>query len=189
MLGPGKRFSWQWTQDGEVTGSIKVEAQRTAVVLDYRFREGDEWRPMRYAVQLSETPCHLGGTRHWFLCPARGCGRRVALLYGGRVFACRHCHRLAYQSQRENASDRAARRVDRLRVKLGWGTGILNGTGCKPKGMHWRTFERMTKDHDRLVDQSCELMLSHIRASFGADWPEELPMLAQIGGRNGGRRT
>lgn len=59
-------------------------------------------------VYLDWTACHLGGQRPWFLCPTRGCGRRIANLYGGAIFACRHCYRLAYPSQRETPDDRAA---------------------------------------------------------------------------------
>ena len=74
-----------------------------------------------------------------FICPAAGCGRRVAILYGGGIFACRHCHQLAYFSSREDAGDRAARRrAERLRARLGWEPGILNGEGGKPKWMRWR---------------------------------------------------
>jgi len=47
-----------------------------------------------------------------------------------------------------------ARRADRLRDKLGWEPGILNGNGIKPKGMHWRTFERLKAEHDALVGES-----------------------------------
>ena len=67
---------------------------------------------------------HLGGRRAWFLCPAKGCGRRVAILFGGSIFACRHCHKLAYECQREPDDDRAARRADTIRRRLGWGAGI-----------------------------------------------------------------
>jgi hypothetical protein len=42
----------------------------------------------------------------WFICPAVGCGRCVAILYGGGIFACRHCYRLAYASSREEAGGR-----------------------------------------------------------------------------------
>lgn len=77
-----------------------------------------------------------------------GCGRRVAILHGGRVFACRRCHGLAYRSQREAADDRATRRAEKLRTKLGWEAGILNGNSGKPKGMHWRTFLRLQASHD-----------------------------------------
>jgi len=57
-------------------------------------------------------------------------------------------------SQREAGYDRKARRADRLRDKLGWEPGILNGNGMKPKGMHWWTFNRLEAEHDTLVDES-----------------------------------
>ncbi|MEX2367477.1 MAG: hypothetical protein WD601_12795 [Pseudohongiellaceae bacterium] len=99
---------------------------------------------------------HYGGERPWFLCPARGCGRRVAILYGGAIFACRHCHGLVYESQRELEYDRAARKADKIRDKLDWEPGILNGSEYwkKPKGMHWKTFERLTAQHDAFVAES-----------------------------------
>jgi hypothetical protein len=68
-------------------------------------------------------------------------GRRVAILYAGGIFACRCCYQLAYASSREDAGGRATRRADRLRARLGWEPGILNGEGGKPKWMRWRTFE------------------------------------------------
>jgi hypothetical protein len=149
LLSPGQSFGWQWTHGGEVTGSINVHVEAGRVVLAYRTRSGGgDWRGESYPVRLEATPCHLGGERHWFLCPGRGCGRRVAKLYGGAIFACRHCHRLAYPSQREADDDRAVRRADSIRRKLDWQPGIANGHGPKPKGMHWRTFERLCALHD-----------------------------------------
>jgi hypothetical protein len=130
---------------------VRAEADR--VILNYR-SHGDDWQLMGYPVYLEWTGCHLGGRRVWFRCPAKGCGRRVAILYGGAIFACRHCHRLAYESQREAGYDRMARRADKLRDKLGWEPGILNGDGIKPKGMHWRTFERLKVEHEALVGAS-----------------------------------
>ena len=72
----------------------------------------------------------------------------------GRLFACRQCKDLAYTSQGEAADDRAARRADRIRKRLGWQIGILNGPGLKPKGMHQRTFERLLARHDAFVGES-----------------------------------
>jgi hypothetical protein len=154
-LEPGQVFAHRWLRNGEVCGSINVRIEPGRAILDYRHRSGDtEWQQECYPVALATTPCHLGGERHWFHCPARGCGRRVAILYGGGIFACRHCRRLAYPSQRERVMDRAARRADRIRDRLGWEPGILNGPGDKPKGMHWKTFDRLSNEHDALVNAS-----------------------------------
>jgi hypothetical protein len=52
-------------------------------VLDYRQRSrGGEWQNATYPARLDWTPCHFGGERAWWRCPAVGCGRRVALLSG-----------------------------------------------------------------------------------------------------------
>jgi hypothetical protein len=84
------------------------------------------------------------------------------MLYGGTVFACRHCHRLAYRCQRETDDDRAARRADTIRRRLGWAPGILNGSGSKPKGMHWRTFERLQTKHDAHVNEALAGMAARL---------------------------
>src|SRR5580765_2484850 len=64
-----------------------------------------------------------------------------------------------YAVLRENAGDRACRRADRLRERLGWEPGILNGGGLKPKWMRWRTFERLSAKHDQLVGRSMQAMM------------------------------
>ncbi|MGZ8907611.1 MAG: hypothetical protein ACXW1U_18040 [Methylobacter sp.] len=155
LLEPGRTFGWQWSHRGETIASINVTTEHHRVILAYRHRRGGgEWKDECYPVAINWTPCHYGGKRAWFLCPARGCGRRVAVLYGGTIFACRHCYRLAYPSQRETPDDRAARRADKIRERLKWEPGILNGNGRKPKGMHWCTYEKLTRQHDAFVDVS-----------------------------------
>jgi hypothetical protein len=155
LLTPGQAFGWNWLRNGETAASINIRTEADRVTLNYRSRShGGEWKPMEYPVCLEWTPCKLGGRRVWFRCPAQGCGRRVAILFGGSIFACRHCHKLAYASQREPDHDRAARRADTIRRRLGWEPGILNGPGWKPKGMHWRTFERLKAEHDAFVNAS-----------------------------------
>ncbi|MCP5279467.1 MAG: hypothetical protein H6935_14095 [Thiobacillus sp.] len=149
LLTPGQAFGWHWTVNGREVASIQLRSESDRVVLIYRTRDRNgEWQPMEYPVYLDWTDCHLGGRRAWFLCPACGCGRRVAILYGGSNFACRHCHKLAYQCQRETDDDRAMRRADTIRQQLGWNAGIANPQGGKPKGMHWRTYERLKAEHD-----------------------------------------
>lgn len=109
------------------------------MVLSYRVRkDGGEWKDLRYVVPLARTPCHFGGSRVWFRCPK--CRRRVAILYGGKHFLCRHCHKLPYRSQGENRLDRTMRRAnhyfDRIRSD---DHGMLLE---KPKGMRWKTYWR-----------------------------------------------
>ena len=163
-LTPGQSFGWQWTCNGEKIASINMRTDTDRVTLDYRARDrGGEWQAMNYQVRLSWTPCTYGGQRAWWLCPAVGCGRRVAVLYGGKIYACRHCHQLAYRTQREQPHDRAASKADKLRDRLQWKAGILNGNGSKPKKMHWATFERLQARHDALVNQS----FAGVMAKFG----------------------
>ena len=57
-------------------------------------------------------------------------------------------YRLAYRSQRETPCDRALSGAFGLRRKLGADGGIGDYI-TKPKGMHWRTFERVMGRIDR----------------------------------------
>ena len=164
LLGAGKSFGWSWTRNGEKVASVNVRTEADRVILDYKHRSGGgEWKSENYPVLVEWTPCNYGGTRAWFRCPAVGCGGRVAILYGGTIFACRHCYRLAYSSQRENLDDRATRRADKIRDRLKWEPGILNGHGIKPKGMHSRTYQRLTIQHDAHVGISLNIMQQRLR--------------------------
>ena len=158
LLRPGQSFGWNWTRGGETIASINIKVDSDRVTLDYRRKAGGEWQAMNYPVCLAWTACHYGGQRAWWLCPGAGCGARVAVLYGGKVFACRHCHKLAYKSQRETPDDRALRRANDLRARLGWVPGVIHGPGSKPKGMHWSTFWRLHANHDTNVMQSLQGM-------------------------------
>lgn len=160
-LQPGCFGQLTWSRGGEVVASIGFGVEEGAVRLKYKVSDQDgAWVEMDYRVRLDWTACNYGGSRVWFRCPS--CGRRVALLYGGRVYACRHCHRLAYDSQRETVSDRATRRAGKLRERLQWEPGILNGDGWKPKWMRWQTFHRLSARHNALVRCSLEGMQSKL---------------------------
>lgn len=153
LLNPGKTFRWAWSTDGETVASIQVRVGNGRVILMYRHKEfGGDWVDESQSIALDWTPCHYGDHRPWFRCPQ--CGRRVALLYCGSTFKCRHCLRLAYPCQGEADYERAARRADKIRKRLGWEPGILNLSGDKPKGMHWSTYERLTTEHDALVGRA-----------------------------------
>lgn len=164
LIASHKAFTYEWSRGGVVGASIHVRAESDRAILTYRHQRGvHEWKDESLSVWLDWTSCNFGGKRPWFLCPAQGCGRRVAILYCGGIFACRHCYQLAYPSQREAHYDRAARRVNKIRERLGWQQGVLNPKGWqKPKGMHWRTFERLNKEHDAFAATS----LAGIAARF-----------------------
>lgn len=154
-LKAGMAYRWQWTRHGENVASINLTVEADRVWFTYRQRgHSGDWRDMRYAVGLERTACHLGGARVWWRCPVAGCGRRVAVMYDGGVFACRHCHDLAYRCQREADDYRAIRKADTLRKKLKWVPGIAHGEGPKPKGMHWRTFERLYAEYTEQVSRA-----------------------------------
>jgi len=155
LLSPSQSYVWKWSRDGEEFSSVRISIETDRLILNYRSRSSaGEWQLREHAVALQWTPCHLGGWRVWFQCPANGCRRRVAILFGGSIFACRHCHKLAYQCQREAEDDRSMRRADKIRERLGWELGIANPEGGKPRGMHWRTFTRLKAEHDAVSHAS-----------------------------------
>lgn len=167
-LKPGMRFGWQWTIDGEKVGSINLRTEENQIWLHYRTRaDGADWEPMEYSVRLLSQQLHYGGHRQWFACPARGCGRRVAILYGGRVFACRHCHRLAYQSQREQNYQRYQRRAMKIKARLGWDRSPCGDWGLRPKGMHRKTFVRLLAELDHWDSASDAAFGQYFIARFG----------------------
>ena len=154
VLTPGRFVGWQWTVNDKVHSSIRIIADTNSLTLSYSYAlRGNPAEAVNQTVWLESTPCALGGHRQWFTCPS--CKRRVAVIYGsGRLFACRRCKGLAYSCQGESVDDRAARRADCLRKKLGWEPGILNGPGLRPRGMHWRTYERLQAQHEAFVGAS-----------------------------------
>jgi len=87
--------------------------------------------------------CRFGGRRPFFVCP--GCGERTLHLYRLSHFACRECHELSYSSQRERESDRAQRRANKIRTRLGGEHGWQR-VPLKPKGMHHRTYQRLVNE-------------------------------------------
>jgi hypothetical protein len=154
LLKPGHWFSLRWLRAERETGSIRGvvsrDSQPEQITLLYRHRSvpGGEWEDVREPVALTWTACNFGGERPWFVCPGAGCGRRVALLYGpGRYFLCRYCYELVYESQSEHKMHRALRRAQRIRERLGGSANMTKPFPEKPKGMHWRTYERLWWEH------------------------------------------
>ena len=104
--------------------------------------------PSDWSIALVETATAFGGKRQWFQCLS--CNGRCRVLYGGAYFRCRRCHRLKYETQYEPPFARAATRALKIRERLGGTGGIGDIFPNKPKGMHWRTYERLQAEEERL---------------------------------------
>lgn len=144
-LRPGTWSTQTWSRRGDPVGTINVRValDGASLTLIYRTRQpGEEWQDVAETIDLVATPCNYGGERSWFLCP--GCGTRRGVLFsvGGR-FRCRQCHDLAYTSTREDAMDRATRRIWRLQEKLGYLDGDPWHIPSKPEGMTYRRYWRL----------------------------------------------
>ena len=147
LLTPGNSFSWQWLIGDQPVAGLSIRVGYNDLTLSYCKKSTGEIVEQR--VDVETTPCRYGGTRPWFTCPR--CRDRVAVVYApGRHFACRKCCDLAYATQKVGVGSRASAKADKIRKRLGWPVGILNPVGGKPKGMHWKTFDRLRMQHDAL---------------------------------------
>ena len=162
--------SWQ-NDPGGPQSSIGIQVGRDQVTLRYRYHvDGGEWQVVTESVPLNWTPCNYGGRRPWFLCPGVSngipCNRRVAELYmRGCFFLCRHCHGLVYPTQNVAVADRPLTRAQKIRMRLGGSSSLLEPFPWKPKGMHWQTYWR-------LWDKARQTELKHL-----AIWRERLDRL------------
>lgn len=155
LLRPGERFVSSWYRDEREESSINVAVTESAVRLSYTVGLGTERRQdLSYEARLDWTPCHFGGARPWFICPGRGCGRRVARLYFcGRYFLCRHCQELGYGEARPY---RLLRRVQRIRRRLGGSTALSYPFPPRPKGLWRRTYRRLRLEAEALEREGWE---------------------------------
>lgn len=100
LLIPGNVFECVWSRAGNKIADIRILTVENKIFIGVITKKANEsCMKYKYPVQIVWTCCFYGGKRPWFLCPAAGCNLRVAILYGGSVFACRHCYGLSYKSQ------------------------------------------------------------------------------------------
>jgi hypothetical protein len=172
-LRSGWAGGWQWKRDGENVASINLRSEADRLHLSYRIRicAGD-WEDVAETISIVRVPCRFGRTRPYFICPGvvNGitCGRRVAKLHGsGRYFLCRKCYRLAHASQSEGAWDRALRRTNKIRQRLGGDPGVAAPFPEKPKGMWRRTYNRLHEqvfNAETLADQAFAIRVERLMA-------------------------
>jgi hypothetical protein len=164
-LQPGNRYYLSWNLNGEPIGNINYTAYEGHLLLDFKVRDygEEEWTPITQIVRFDHTHVHFGGQRQWLICPR--CQRRCRILYGGGRFYCRKCYRLNYQSQAEDSAQRAITRAQATRKRLGGFEGIDDPFPLKPKGMHWKTYNKLAEADDQ-VGQRLEAAMMGFIAKF-----------------------
>jgi hypothetical protein len=160
---------WQWSRGEQAVASLVyiIRPDQQAVELRYSYG-GEEVAP--YPVRWSISTPTYGGQRYWWLCPS--CGRRCAYLYSGKVFACRQCYRLTYESAQSGDPHQARveRRMRAIRRRLGGAGGLWEPLPEKPPYMHLDTYLRLCWEYEKL-EQIFWGELS-LRLSLGDEQPE-----------------
>lgn len=134
-------------KNGSKIGLLKKSEEE--VIFYYAITKNGNSKSYRYSVNIDYTQCNYGNERPWFICPH--CGKRVGKLYlRYGYFRCRSCQDLNYSIQQEDKWDRMMESVDhkifKVQEKLKTKKDIDN-IYCieKPKGMHWRTYTKLTQ--------------------------------------------
>ena len=148
-LRPGRRFSYSWpNRPKPYPNTVSCRTETDALFIKWATS------PEQH-VPIVWTKCPLGGRRPWFRC--NFCGGRVGLLYsGGEKFACRRCYGLAYESQQQIPRLRRIRKAQKIREGLGGTANLLQPFPEKPRGMHWRTYNRIKQVYETAYVAGCK---------------------------------
>lgn len=147
-----KDFYWL-DDDGEVRANARIAADMTkgataiSAACYGTMRIVADW--INQTIQLVACPRHFGGRQWYFVCPRQG--RHVSVLWSPprqRFFAGRKAwgNDFAYRSQYYAAGMRARYMAIKLCERIGGpGASVEWVVPPKPKGMRWRTYERLAK--------------------------------------------
>jgi len=158
-----------WTIKGTRIGELNYQIKETGIRLSYKSRinDADKWLEVDSLINFDYTDCHYGGKRAWLICPNSDCNRRVTSIYSsGTLFLCRHCCKLNYLSQHQSHLDRQMSKSHAIRKTLGGKEGFLYDFPDKPKGMHWKTYNKLYQqamEGERCFDLKAEFFLSSKR--------------------------
>jgi hypothetical protein len=152
LLEVGCQTTITWSRNRTKTGSVGLTILSGGIRLVYRTRcSGGDWEDINDFIRFVWTATQFGGERRWFQCPS--CEQRCRIIYGGSYFRCRRCFGLRYETQYEPGFARAATAALKVRDRLGSRGGIDEPFPPKPKGMHWKTYERLLRKDEELLRQ------------------------------------
>ena len=170
-LDPGNWGVWRAPGECQDIGySTSEEGLRLAFEVS---ASGGGWQSIRQTVAVVRVPCRLGGERAYFVCSGLSgspCGQRAVKLYADTVgFFCRRCLGLAYASQNEDAWDRARRRAQKARLRIGGGPDVNAPLPfIKPRNVQSQKFSRLYRSAEEAKDRAVEAFIANAQKSLGA---------------------
>lgn len=159
-LRPGYMGRWTWT--GGAATEVHCNVRGEVLLLGTWPNAPPLAARVEFAHTASAGPA-AGGLRPWFRCPS--CRRRCAiLLLFANGWGCRCCARggpLSYASSNASgdALKTAQERYERACRRMGDKRPLPELLHCqwppppKPKGMHWRTYERLWRRREAASDE------------------------------------
>jgi hypothetical protein len=130
-------------------------------------RTAGERSDVRQYVPLDWVSCGLGGERPWFLCHGlqngRRCGRRV------RYLLLRACLR----EPTGTGSATGLLKTQKIRDRIGSKASMPDDFPNKPRGMHWRTYDRLQKalrGRGRTIADDVDGVCRSIRRTLISAW-------------------
>lgn len=183
VLQEGVRATFSWSKRDGTECGMGLAYRDDNLVMHYQLiRESKEPEPVVIILPVEWTPCFYGGHRPWFHCP--DCKRRCLFVYAHFTrYTCRRCVGLPYHSQGSTSFDRAAERANRIRERLGWEGGFLNGMSIRPKGMHRKRFVRLVRLHNYFSDLSISRLPFPIDG-FGYEGPYQHDDATMMAGKS-----
>lgn len=157
FLSPGARTGprllvWSYTYTGDQVASAWLSSDLTSPF--------NAWVKIEYGdraqtIHLHRQDRHFGGGQWYFFCPRTNAHCSVLWLPPGATSFASRKHwgrRVAYGSQFEAQHDRALSQAQAIRYRLGGPdyAGIDEIDPPKPKGMRWRTYDRLIAKSRRL---------------------------------------
>ena len=135
FVGRHARNWWKWRSKANAQG-IRPKS----------WRDGFIYLPNQ-TLCTEQVPWRFRGQRFYFVCE---CGRRVEKLhaFGERPWRCRDCHNLTYAARQALPRDRHLLMAQKIRHQLGGSLSMLDAFPPKPKGMHWKRYERLWRRYD-----------------------------------------
>lgn len=148
-------IKWANSDTGELVASGIITADMSGAAVGwFRIQIGE----LDQQIKVTAYNRYFGGKQWYFICPDMN--RRASVLWmprGARKFASRQAwgRRLAYASQFQTADDRALRGKAKINARL-CSIGGFDPSEWeyppKPKGMRWRTYNRLIEKFDHFEE-------------------------------------